>query len=112
MATGTYTRLVDDLDGGKAERTVAFSLDGRQFSIDLGKKNIAALEKSLQPYIAAARIGESGKRKSRPAPKKNKSSGSNRDLKAVREWAKANGFNVSDRGRISAEVQTAYDESR
>ena len=43
MATETYTRLVDDLDGGRAERTVSFSLDGRQFSIDLSKRNIAAL---------------------------------------------------------------------
>jgi hypothetical protein len=111
MATETYTRLVDDLDGGRAERTVSFSLDGRQFSIDLSKRNIAALEKTLQPYIAAARRGEPAGRKSRAA-KGSKASGAKRDLKAVREWASANGFTVSDRGRISAEVQSAYDAAR
>ena len=55
MATETFTRLVDDIDGSKAERTVVFSWDGKGYAIDLSKKNIAALEKALKPYVAAAR---------------------------------------------------------
>ena len=55
MATETFTRLVDDMDGGKAERTVVFSWDGKGYEIDLSKKNIAALEKALKPYVTAAR---------------------------------------------------------
>ena len=55
MATETFTRLVDDIDGGKAERTVVFSWDGKGYEIDLSKKNIAALEKALKPYVTAAR---------------------------------------------------------
>jgi Lsr2 len=49
--------LIDDLDGGNAERTVAFSLGGRSFEINLSKKNINALERALAPYISAARAG-------------------------------------------------------
>lgn len=30
------------------------------------------------------------------------------DTKAIREWARANGYDVSDRGRIPADVMDAY----
>jgi hypothetical protein len=109
MATETFTKLIDDLDGGKAERTVSFSLDGRSFAIDLSKKNIAALEKALAPYIGAARRGEPSTRKGRAKKSGSGVRSTNSDLSAVRQWARANGYEVSDRGRISAEVQSAFD---
>ena len=55
MATQTMTKLVDDLDGSTAERTVTFGWDGHTFEIDLSKKNIAALDTALKPYVSAAR---------------------------------------------------------
>lgn len=113
MATETLTRLVDDLDGGKAERTVLFSWDGTDYAIDLSKRNIAALEKALAPYLAAARRvpgrSAAGRRRRTPAPP---GRAGRSDPRAVREWARANGHEVSDRGRIGADILTAYDASR
>lgn len=108
MATETITRLIDDLDGGSAETTVAFGWDGRTYEIDLSRKNLAALEKALKPYLAAARstrmtTGRPGRRK--------QSSGRSTgrpDLQAIRDWARDNGHQVSDRGRIPAHVTGAY----
>lgn len=106
MATETITRLVDDLDGSRADRTVAFSWDGKNYSIDLSKKNIAALDKALRPYVEVAR--SSTPRRSRGRSRKSSSNGSG-DLRAVREWARQHGYQVSDRGRIGAEVLAAYE---
>ncbi len=118
MATETTTRLVDDLDGSKAERTVDFSWDGRTYSIDLSRKNIAALQKSLQPYIGAARVVAPRRRPVRGKGQSARRGGSvraagrSRDLGAVRAWARAHGYEVRDRGRISAEIVEAYDAAR
>jgi len=54
MATETITRLIDDLDGSEAERTVTFAWDGRTYEIDLSKKNVAALEKTMKPRTPVA----------------------------------------------------------
>jgi hypothetical protein len=111
MATETFTRLVDDLDGGKAERTVTFGWEGVSYSIDLSKRNIGALEKLLQPYIAAARAAQPArpaKRRGR-GPARGAGGGQRNDMGAVREWARSNGYEVSDRGRIGAQVMTAYE---
>lgn len=112
MATETFTRLVDDLDGSKAERTVDFSWGGKTYSIDLSRKNIAALEKSLQPYIGAARVvGASRRPRGRSKGSRGNAGGAQggRNLSAIREWARSNGYEVSDRGRIGAEVMAAYE---
>jgi hypothetical protein len=114
MATETFTRLVDDLDGSKAERTVAFSWDGKSYSIDLSRKNIAALERSLQPFIAAARRTHPS-RQARGRGRRTARGGAienTRDSRLIREWARANGYQVSDRGRIGAEIITAYQAAR
>lgn len=106
----TIVELTDDLDGGKADQTVLFTWQGVNYEIDLSKKNAAALQKALKPYLDAAR-----KVKSRGA---NRASGGSRsgarrsDLADVREWARANGHTVSDRGRIPASVLDAYDDAR
>jgi len=115
MATETFTRLVDDLDGSKAERTVDFSWEGKSYSIDLSRKNIAALQKSLQPYLEAARkTGPSGAGRGRrgrsAAP--GRPGRRNGDMSAVRAWARANGYEVSDRGRIGAEIVSAFDAAK
>ncbi|MEO7944462.1 MAG: Lsr2 family protein [Marmoricola sp.] len=105
MAKRIITQITDDLDGSKDAQTYSFAWQGNEYTIDLSKKNAKAFEKMLQPYIAAA-SKVTGRARS-TAPKSSKAS--RRDLAEVRAWAKENGFQVSERGRISAAVLTAYD---
>ncbi len=105
MASRTIMTLTDDLDGSDADETVTFAFKGSQYEIDLSNKNVDKMVKALQPYITAAR--RSGGRRSGPG--RTTSRGADKDqLAKIREWARANGHTVSDRGRISAAVQEAY----
>ena len=99
--------ITDDLDGSANAREVSFGLDGKTWVIDLSAKNRAALEKALKPYIAKA-TEQRGSRRGKAVRKSSRAKSRN-DLGAVREWAKANGHQVSDRGRISGAIQEAYD---
>ena len=112
MATETFTRLVDDMDGGKAERTVVFSWDGKGYEIDLSKKNIAALEKALKPYVTAARKLPAARSAKGRGPARGGNRGKASGVRAIREWARANGYDVSDRGRIGADVVAAYEAAK
>lgn len=109
MATKHLTHLIDDLDGSVLEdgagKTVSFSLDGRAYEIDLSTENASKLLDAFAPYVNAARVTDSGSsarsgRASRPRR--------DVDLNAVREWARANGYTVSDRGRVAATIVEAY----
>jgi Lsr2 len=113
VAQRTIVRLVDDLDGkelkaASAER-VAFSLDGISYEIDLGARNAKALRAVFAPYIEAGRrTSRGGARRTRTA----RGLVSRRDpqqAKAIRDWARAGGHAVSERGRISAEILAAYE---
>ena len=109
MASVTEVRLVDDIDGGEAAETVAFDLEGKNYQIDLSKTHAAQLREALAPYVAAARrAGSSPAQRGRPAsaarPALNR-----HETAGIREWAAANGFEVSTRGRIAAKVREAYD---
>ena len=107
MAQTTIVQLTDDLDGkpitdGDGE-TVAFTYRGQSYELDLSNKNLEALDKALEKYIAAARKVTSA---ARPAGRgASRSSAANDvDPKAVRAWAEQNGVEVSPRGRIKAEI--------
>jgi hypothetical protein len=103
--TEVVVTMTDDLDGGKADSSVTFAFEGVSYEIDLGKRNLAAMQKALAPYVSAARKVPAARRSSsRSAPARS----SKEDLAAIREWAKANGHQVSDRGRIAGDVQEAY----
>jgi hypothetical protein len=112
MAKQTTVTMTDDLDGSANAKEVSFSLNGKAWTIDLSPKNRAALEKALKPYISKAT--EQGRRPSRRSRATRAASRprSRTDLAAVRDWAKSNGYQVSDRGRISADIQEAYDAAR
>jgi len=119
MAQKTIVTLVDDLTGEAAENisTVEFALDGRAYELDLTAENSAKLHDALSQYInAARRIG--GRRRSGTGPGRGVKSSSrttdyNREtLKSIREWAKKNGHNVSDRGRLPAEVLQAWEKAQ
>ena len=107
MAKQTTVTVTDDLDGTANATEVTFSLDGESWTIDLSARNRAALEKALKPYIAKAT--KQGRRRPAASAKKTGRRVARTDLAAVRDWAKRNGHQVSDRGRISAAVQQAYD---
>ena len=104
MAQTVKIILEDDLDGGPAEETVRFGLDGAQYEIDLSEENAAKLRDAVRPFIAKARRAQS-----KQAPKQARPTGkSNPDTAAIRQWARENGHPVSDRGRIHQDVQKAY----
>ncbi|MDQ2710334.1 MAG: Lsr2 family protein [Actinomycetota bacterium] len=107
MAKQTNVTVTDDLDGSANAKEVAFSFNGESWTIDLNAKNRAALEKALKPYIAKAT--KQGRRRAVSSSRKATGPASRTDLAAVRDWAKSNGHQVSNRGRISATVQQAYD---
>lgn len=111
MAQITEIRLLDDLDGGEAAESVAFSLDGKSYEIDLSEKHAAALRDAFAPFIGSARRAGSSAA-ARPKMSARASAGAGRpraETAAIREWATANGLEVSARGRIAATVLEAYE---
>lgn len=106
MAKTVVTHVTDDLDGSTGAEEVSFSFDGVDYTIDLAKKNRAAFEKAIKPYRDAAtrQPRRSGARKAPAAGR--------RDLSEIRAWAKSQGIEVSDRGRISASVMKQYDDAQ
>lgn len=111
MAQKVTVTLVDDLDGGTAEETVEFSIDGVTYEIDLSNDNAVKLRDALAGYVAHARRAGGRRRASAAAPKRSGGGRASVDREqnaAMREWARKNGYKVSDRGRIPAEVVEAY----
>jgi hypothetical protein len=106
MASRTIVELVDDLAGGPADESVSFGLDGREYEIDLSTANAKKLRGALEGYQAVARrIG------SRPVGRPRGRVGQAAtigDAAEIREWAVSNGFEVSSRGRIPAQLREAY----
>lgn len=106
--TRTVTELTDDIDGGDAVETVSFALDGTAYEIDLNEENAAALRDAFAPFLGHARRGtrSSGRR---AVPARRAGAAPSQNVSEIRSWAKANGYAVSERGRISSEVLTAYE---
>ena len=106
MAQKVHIVLEDDLDGSPATETVSFGLDGKSYEIDLNDKNAGKLRDALAQYVGAARsVG--GARRGR----KSASTASNLGPSAreIRDWARSNGHDVPDRGRIPADVRSAFE---
>jgi hypothetical protein len=112
VAKRTIHVLVDDLDGGDAEETVKFGIDGIQYEIDLSKKNANKMREALSAYVeAGTKVGRGGVLAGGRAAATRGRSGaaSDRDQnKAIREWAQSKGIKVSDRGRIKQEIVDRY----
>ena len=107
MAQKIQTLLIDDLDGKEAEGTVRFGLDGAEYEIDLSAKNAEAMRKALEPYVSAARRA-SGSAARRPGRSGRRAAAAGPDSTAVREWAKSQGMEVKDRGRVPAELVVKF----
>ena len=104
MAQKVTVFLEDDLDGGPADETVRFGVDGSEYEIDLSKKNAAAFRRKLAPFLEHARKAGKGHRRrpGRTAASRDRSGG-------IRAWAKGQGIAVSERGRIPASVVEQYE---
>ena len=108
MAQKVQTLFIDDLDGSKAEGTVRFGLDGADYEIDLSAEHAEALRMALGPYVSAARRapGSAARRPGRGG--RRAAGGTGPDPTALREWAKSQGIEVKDRGRVPAELVVKF----
>ena len=108
MAQRVNVVLVDDIDGSDASETVSFALDGAQYEIDLSSANADKLREALAPYVGHARRS-GGRKKAAPAGRSTGSSSTGDPSPAdIRAWARENGWDVPERGRVSSEVREAY----
>jgi hypothetical protein len=101
VAQKIQTLFIDDLDGSPAEGTLRFALDGAEYEIDLNAKHADELRKALAKYVDAARRPG---HKSRQSARGGRRTTSGLNSTEVREWAKAQGIEVKDRGRVPAEL--------
>ncbi|MER5932644.1 Lsr2 family protein [Streptomyces sp. NPDC002054] len=111
MAQKVQVLLVDDLDGGTADETVTFALDGKTYEIDLTSANAEKLRGALEEFVKAGRRtggrAAAGRAKGRAA-----ASAGSPDTAEIRAWAKAHGYNVNDRGRVPADIREAYENAK
>lgn len=103
MAQKVNITLVDDIDGSEATETVSFGLDGATYAIDLNEKNAAALRDSFAGYLGHARKVTNSR------GRKTKTTSGGPSARELRDWARSNGFKVSDRGRVPTEVRDAFE---
>ncbi|MET9958933.1 Lsr2 family protein [Streptomyces sp. NPDC006326] len=111
MAQKVQVLLVDDLDGGEADETVTFALDGKTYEIDLTTANAEKLRGALEQFIKSGRRtggrAAAGRTKGRAA-----APSGNPDTAEIRAWAKAQGMNVNDRGRVPQDIRDAYENAK
>ena len=107
MARKVHVQLIDDISGEDAQETVRFALDGVEYEIDLAEENAAGLRAALEPFIGHSRRvrGSSVSQSARAT------TSSREKTQQIREWAEANGYNPSARGRISQGIKKAYDDA-
>jgi Lsr2 len=105
MAQKVQTLFIDDLDGSEADGTVRFGLDGTDYDIDLNTEHAKELREALARYVGASRLIGSG---ARPARNGRRAPASGLNATEVREWAKTQGMDVKDRGRVPAELVVKF----
>lgn len=108
MAQKVQVLLVDDIDGGEADETVTFALDGKSYEIDLNTDNAQKLRKALEDFVKAGRrTGRSSGGRGK-AGRSSSSSASGAETPKIRAWAKENGYEVNERGRVPTNIREAY----
>jgi hypothetical protein len=112
MAQKVLVEMLDDIDGSPATHTIPFGLDGVSYEIDLSDDNATTLRDELARFITAGR--KTGGRKMRVATGQSTaaSTADRERSRAIRAWAIDNGWEISERGRISSEITNAYDEAQ
>lgn len=114
MAQKVTVELVDDLDGTASDgiTTVNFALDGVSYEIDLSEANATSLRNALADFVAASRrTGGRVKRVTSPGREEIRPAANREQTKAIRDWARQNGFAMADRGRIPAHVLEAFEQA-
>jgi hypothetical protein len=115
MAQKTIVQLIDDLDGTSSDsiETVTFGLDGVVYEIDLSDDNAETLRDNLAEFITSARrTGGRAKRGTMIPATAGAGNGTGRSreqTQAIREWARKNGQEIADRGRIPASIIEAFE---
>ena len=115
MAQKVTVQLVDDLDGTPSAdiSTVTFGLDGAEYEIDLTDDNAGNLRSALDEFVSHARRTGGRVKRGTPSPSLNSSTtASHEQAQAIREWARRNGHEVSNRGRIPASLIEAFDAAQ
>jgi hypothetical protein len=107
VAQKVQVLLTDDIDGTEADETIQFALDGISYEIDLSAANAETLREVLAPYVESGR--RLGGRSSRRSGTKMRPATERIDMSNLRTWARENGYQISDRGRVSGEVRAAYE---
>jgi hypothetical protein len=109
VAQKITTLFIDDIDGGAAEGTVRFALDGTEYEIDLNAAHSEELRSALGKYVSHARkVGGSVRRAGRAPGRVSRSAGSALNTTEIRSWARENGFEIKDRGRVPADLVAKY----
>lgn len=109
VAQKIQTLFIDDIDGGEAEGTVRFALDGAEYEIDLSAKHSEELRSALGKYVAHARkVGGAARRAGRSGGRAPRSAASSLNTTEIRNWARDNGYDIKDRGRVPADVVAKY----
>ena len=103
MARKTHVVLVDDIDGSEASQSVEFGLDGVTYQIDLNEEHAAELREAINAWVEKGRR-TGGRRAYGRGPRRPQN-----DNEALRKWARENGYQVKDRGRVSAEIRAAFE---
>lgn len=108
VAKKQVVEFIDDLDGKVLEEfeTVRWGLDGKQYEFDTSPKHAEQFRRVLAKYLTASRRVNASRQGGRAAEKVEKA-----PTQAIREWAKDEGYEISDRGRIPAAIIEAYDEA-
>jgi hypothetical protein len=106
VAQKVQTLFIDDIDGSAAQSTVRFALDGTDYEVDLNAEHAQQLRDALAAYTRAGRKVSGGIR--RPARGGRRGPASGLNTTEVREWAKAQGIDVKDRGRVPAELVVKF----
>lgn len=109
VAQKITTLFIDDIDGGAAEGTVRFALDGTEYEIDLNAEHSEELRSALGKYVSHARkVGGAARRSARVAGRGARGAGSAVNTTEIRNWARENGYDIKDRGRVPADVVAKY----
>jgi hypothetical protein len=107
MARKIETVLIDDIDGSRADTTIQFGLNGAEYEIDLSATHAEELRKTVSRYLEVGRKASGSARRASQGPAR-RSSGSGLNSSEIRDWAKSQGMDVKDRGRIPSELLVKF----
>ncbi|MEU6709412.1 histone-like nucleoid-structuring protein Lsr2 [Streptomyces wuyuanensis] len=107
MAQKQVTIFIDDMTGEETAEgaTHTFVLNGVEYEIDLSPDSYDQMLEAFSPYLKAGRKVGRGKRGAKAV--RTRLDGPS--TAEIREWAKTNGYEVNERGRVPSEVRAAYE---